>query len=53
LLIAASELCPEKEDFFNNIDLLQMTIQQKIADISNNLHNQLQNMAAIFKFSFD
>jgi hypothetical protein len=47
MLIGASELCPGKKTF-NNIGLTWMIVQRKIALISNNLHDQLQNKAAIF-----
>jgi hypothetical protein len=36
-------------DLFNTIGLSRMTVQRRIADISNNLHGQLQNNAAVFK----
>jgi hypothetical protein len=47
LLIGASELCPGKKTF-KNISLTWMTVQRKIALISNNLHDQFQNKDAIF-----
>jgi len=47
---AASELYPDTEDLFNNAGLSHMTMQQRIADISKNLHDQFQNKAAIFKY---
>jgi hypothetical protein len=43
LLIVASELWLEKKGLCNNIGLLQLTMQWKTSDISNNYHDQLQN----------
>jgi hypothetical protein len=50
MLIAASELCPEKKDLLHNVGLLWMTMQQKAADILNNLHDQRQNKVSLYKY---
>jgi hypothetical protein len=50
LLIAASELCPDKKSVFENITLSRMTVQRRVTDISNNLSNQLSEKAEEFKY---
>jgi hypothetical protein len=50
LLIAASELCPDKKSVFENISLSRMTVQPSVTDISNNLSNQLREKAEEFKY---
>jgi hypothetical protein len=50
LLIAVSELCPDKKSVFVNISLSRMTVQRRVTDISNNLSNQLRKKAEEFKY---
>jgi hypothetical protein len=48
MMIAASELCPEKKSVFENVSLSRMTVQRRVTDISNNLHEQLKMKAREF-----
>ena len=41
MLLAVSELCPEKMRMFQNISLSRMTVQRRVADIAANLTDQL------------
>uniref|UniRef100_A0A8C3SKW3 SPIN-DOC-like zinc-finger domain-containing protein n=1 Tax=Chelydra serpentina TaxID=8475 RepID=A0A8C3SKW3_CHESE len=50
MLIAASELCPEKRGIFENVSLSRMTVQRRIADISTNLGDQLKQRVSEFCF---
>jgi hypothetical protein len=50
LLIAASELCPDKKNVFENISLSCMRVQRRVTDISNNLSNQLSEKSEEFKY---
>jgi regulator of replication initiation timing len=51
LLIAASELCPDKKSVFENISLSRMTVQRRVTDISN-LSNQQREKAEEFKYYY-
>uniref|UniRef100_A0A4X2KNG3 SPIN-DOC-like zinc-finger domain-containing protein n=1 Tax=Vombatus ursinus TaxID=29139 RepID=A0A4X2KNG3_VOMUR len=50
LLIAVSGLCPDKKSVFENISLSRMTVQQRVADISNNLNDQLNQKTNEFSY---
>uniref|UniRef100_A0A8C0GSN7 SPIN-DOC-like zinc-finger domain-containing protein n=1 Tax=Chelonoidis abingdonii TaxID=106734 RepID=A0A8C0GSN7_CHEAB len=50
MLIAVSELCPEKRGIFENVSLSSMTVQRRIADISTNLSDQLKQRVTEFCF---
>uniref|UniRef100_A0A674JUH9 SPIN-DOC-like zinc-finger domain-containing protein n=1 Tax=Terrapene triunguis TaxID=2587831 RepID=A0A674JUH9_9SAUR len=50
MLIAVSELCPEKRGIFENVSLSRMTVQRRIADISTNLSDQLKQRVSEFCF---
>ena len=42
ILLAVSELCPEKMRMFQNISLSRMAVQRRVADIAANLTDQLK-----------
>ena len=42
MLLAVSELCPEKMWMFQNISLSRLTIQRRVADIAADLPDQLK-----------
>ena len=42
MLLAVSELCPEKMRIFQNISLSRMNVQSWVADIAANLTDQLK-----------
>uniref|UniRef100_A0A674I7K9 SPIN-DOC-like zinc-finger domain-containing protein n=1 Tax=Terrapene triunguis TaxID=2587831 RepID=A0A674I7K9_9SAUR len=50
MLIAVSELCPEKRGIFENVSLSRMTVRRRIADISTNLSDQLKQRVSEFCF---
>nr|XP_032662262.1 EPM2A-interacting protein 1-like [Chelonoidis abingdonii] len=50
MLIAVSELCPEKRGIFENVSLSHMTVQRRIVDISTNLSDQLKQRVSEFCF---
>lgn len=50
MLIAVSELCPEKKKAFENIGLSRMTVQRRITEISENINDQLKRKAKGFSF---
>ena len=50
MLLAASELCPEKLRMFQNISLSRMTVQRRVTDIAANLMNQLKQKVKEFCF---
>ncbi|CAM4604787.1 unnamed protein product [Lepidochelys kempii] len=50
MLIAVSELCPEKRGIFENVSLSRMTVQRRIADFSTNLSDQLKQRVSEFCF---
>ena len=50
LLLAVSELCPEKLRMFQNISLSRMTVQRRVSDIAANLMNQLKQKVKEFCF---
>ena len=50
MLLAVSELCPEKMRMFQNISLSRMTVQRRVADIAVNLTDQLKQKVKEFCF---
>ena len=50
MLLAVSELCPEKMRMFQNISLSRMTVQRRVADIVVNLTDQLKQKVKEFCF---
>ena len=50
MLLAVSELCPEKLRMFQNISLSRMTVQRRVSDIAANLMNQLKQKVKEFCF---
>jgi hypothetical protein len=50
LLIANSDLCPDKKSVFENITLLLMPVQRRVTDISNNCNIQLNEKAEEIKY---
>ena len=50
MLLAVSELCPEKLRMFQNISLSRMTVQRRVSDIAANFMNQLKQKVNEFCF---
>ncbi|KAG6926376.1 GTF2I repeat domain containing 2 [Chelydra serpentina] len=50
MLIAVSELCPEKREIFEKVSLSRMTVQRRTADISTNLSDQFKQIVSEFCF---
>ena len=50
MLLAVSELCPEKMLMFQNISLSLMTVQRRVTDIAANLTDQLKQKVTEFCF---
>ena len=48
MLLAVSELCPEKMRMLQNISLSRMNIQRRVAGIAANLTNQLKQKVKEF-----
>ena len=48
MLLAVSELCPEKMRMFQNIILPRMVVQRKVTDIAANLTDQLKQKVIEF-----
>ena len=52
MLLAVSELCPEKMRVFHNISLSRMTVQRRVTDIAANLMDQLmQKVKELYFYS--
>ena len=50
MLLAISDLCPEKMRMFQNINLSRMTVERRVADIADNSTDQLKQKVKEFHF---
>jgi hypothetical protein len=50
MILAVREICPEKQESFNNVSLSRDTVQRRISDIATNICDQLKDKCGHFEF---
>lgn len=50
MMLAVSELCPEKKKSFENVSLSRMTVQRRVTDIADNIKENLEQYSKKFKY---